>query len=157
MKKGELLFVYGTLRKGERADLAKGSKQFNVDWLGIDEINGLLYHLGAYPGLKLLGPEEQDFSNSFPSVIGEVFIIKDASVGALLDAYEGYHADNPKSGLYDRTQVFTRQGRLVWVYLYNPPVTEDQKIETGDWKNPRLCVTRTIPGLRSEFAGFLRR
>lgn len=141
MRKGDELFVYGTLRKGERADLCKSQNQFSVSFIGKDEINGKLYHLGAYPGLKLINPAQQTFDMALPSVIGEVFLVRDESVGALLDAYEGYPT------LYERDQVLSKEGRLLWVYIYNPMVTEDQLIETGDWKNPRLQYTRRIPTL----------
>lgn len=148
MKKGDLLFVYGTLRKGERADLSKSQGHFNTCYVGNDSINGLLYHLGAYPGLKLLSEEsEEDFNPAFPSVLGEVFIIQDSSAAAILDAYEGYDANDPKCGLYDRTKILTKAGRLVWVYVYNHYISEDQLIETGDWKNPRLVVTKRVPNL----------
>lgn len=142
MKKGDEVFVYGTLRKGERADLSKNGSNFSVEYLGMDAINGKLYHLGAYPGVKLLQSLEiGDFDQAQPLVTGEVFYIKDSSVGALLDAYEGY------PHLYGREQVLSQDGRIVWVYVYNPMVIEDQLIETGDWKNPRLASTRTIPTL----------
>jgi len=140
IKKNDELFVYGTLRKGERADLSKYANKFSVEYLGRDEINGLLYHLGAYPGFKRI--PDSDYSSFFPResvVLGEVFLCKDASAGALLDAYEGY------PHLYERAQVISKEGRLVWVYCYNGMVSPDQLIETGDWKNPRLAVTKRMP------------
>jgi gamma-glutamylcyclotransferase (GGCT)/AIG2-like uncharacterized protein YtfP len=144
MKSGDVVFVYGTLRKGERADLSKKSV-FSVSFLGFDSVNGYLYHFGAYPGLKLLEPLPPAFDDSLPMVRGEVYLINDASVGAMLDAYEGYRANAPKEGLYDRHVVETLLGRNVWVYTWNSVVTDDQLIETGDWKNPRLIVTKRIP------------
>lgn len=33
MKKGDFLFVYGTLRKGERADLSKQERDFGVSFV----------------------------------------------------------------------------------------------------------------------------
>lgn len=145
MKAGDLVFVYGTLRRGERADLSKMSGR-SVDYLDMDFINGKLYHLGAFPGLKLLKATPVDFFDpEKPTVAGEVFLIHDSSVGAILDAYEGYRPDDPSHGHYDRAEVVTKRGRFVWVYVYNPLVTEDQWIETGDWKQPRLAATHRIP------------
>lgn len=138
MKKGENVFVYGTLRKDERADISR-SGQFSVDFLGKDVINGRLYHLGSYPGLKFVHSDYMVFDGNMPTVVGEVFYMKDSSVGAILDAYESY------PHLYGREQVVTQSGRVVWVYVYNGLVTGDQEIETGDWKNPRLSVSRSIP------------
>lgn len=124
--KGDLLFVYGTLRKGEAADLSKGQSAWGVDYLATDEINGCLYHIGAYPGAKLESMPE--FDPTKPAIVGEVFRTRDQSIIAILDAYEGYPY------LYTRLQTMTRDGRLVWVYVYNPPVIPDQLIESGDWK-----------------------
>lgn len=137
MNKGDMVFVYGTLLPGERADLAKGRMHFDVDLLGQDEINGKLYSLGPFPGLKIVG--NGDFDPGLPIVKGMVFFLQNNSVGAILDAYEGYHSDNPTSGLYNRAQVLSKQGRVVWTYTYNGHLLEEQLIETGDWKNPRLA------------------
>lgn len=139
MKGGENVFVYGTLRKGEYADLSASASKFSVDFLGKDTINGQLFHLGAFPGLKLVSNDNSEFNPSLPKVVGEVFYMKDASVGTLLDAYEGYPHH------YGREQVVTEGGRLVWVYVYAPLVMSAQLIETGDWKNPRIASSRSIP------------
>lgn len=141
MKKGEFLFVYGTLRKGERADLSKQSRDFGVSFVCEDVINGDLYHLGGFPGLKIKG---DDFSSSLPIVHGETFLINDVSIVSILDAYEGYDYEHPTQGLYNRSQVKSGEGLLVWVYTYNHPVTSDQRIESGDWKNPRIVPLRDL-------------
>jgi gamma-glutamylcyclotransferase (GGCT)/AIG2-like uncharacterized protein YtfP len=140
VQKGDYIFVYGTLRRGERADLQKQAHNFGVKFCGTDAINGKMYHLGAYPGVKVCG-EPHIWDELLPVVIGEVFLIKNPSIVALMDAYEGYNADEPERGLYNRVQVETRGGDTVWVYTYNPPVTPDQQIESGDWcKAPNTIV-----------------
>lgn len=149
MEKHDFLFVYGTLRKDERADLTKHHGLFCVSPLGLDAVNGKLYHIGAFPGFKPLSSSNEDFNPKLPFVVGEVFLVLDVSIGAILDAYEGYNADNPSKGHYDRQQFLTREGRLVWVYVYNPMVSDDQLIETGDWKNPRLLSTMRVPNIPS--------
>jgi gamma-glutamylcyclotransferase (GGCT)/AIG2-like uncharacterized protein YtfP len=137
MKTGELIFVYGTLRRGERADLAKQQHNFGVAFIGDDKVNGKLYHLGSFPGLKHALFEEDGFLPDEPTVTGECFRILDASVTSLLDAYEGYVAPEDRTpayqGLYDRCQVYTERGRRAWVYTFNGPVIEEQRIESGDW------------------------
>jgi gamma-glutamylcyclotransferase (GGCT)/AIG2-like uncharacterized protein YtfP len=139
VKKGDFIFVYGTLRRGQRADLQKQQHNFGVTFCGEDRINGLMYHLGAYPGLKLLS--ERVFTPEFPVICGELFRIRETAMVAIMDAYEGYDADNPSQGLYNRHQVVTEGGRTAWVYCYNFPVTSDQLIESGDWvKNPDPIV-----------------
>jgi gamma-glutamylcyclotransferase (GGCT)/AIG2-like uncharacterized protein YtfP len=137
MKKGDCIFVYGTLRRGERADLSKQFYAYGVDFVAKDKINGKLYHLGSFPGVKGVNPE---FTPSRPVVTGEVFRVRDLSIAALLDAYESYNPDSPTTGLYNRSQVETEEGRTVWVYTYNHPVIEDQRIEGGDWCKNRDTV-----------------
>jgi gamma-glutamylcyclotransferase (GGCT)/AIG2-like uncharacterized protein YtfP len=139
MKKGEYIFVYGTLRQGERADLASGFYSYGIAFIDKDRINGRLYHLGAFPGVKSI-IEDKAFDGKKSSVTGEVFRILDTSIVAILDAYEGYRPDSPSSGLYDRHQVLTEEGRQVWVYTYNHPVIEDQRISGGDWCKNRDTV-----------------
>jgi hypothetical protein len=136
-----------------RADLRKQSHNFDVVYVGNDNIAGRLYHLGSFPGVKLLktgealrhvGTKEETGEAyslpSMPTVHGEVFRIRDVAIVALLDAYEGYDADDPTQGLYNRTQVESETGRMVWVYTYNGPVIADQLIESGDW-----CKSREVP------------
>jgi gamma-glutamylcyclotransferase (GGCT)/AIG2-like uncharacterized protein YtfP len=127
MRKGSLLFVYGTLRRGERADLSKHEKDFDVTYLGGDIINGKLYNLGSYPGVKELGGTE--FDVSLPRVHGDVFRLESESIITILDHYEGYPY------LYSRATTETMDGREVWVYTYNGEVDELRKIQSGDWVN----------------------
>lgn len=141
MKKGDFILVYGTLRRGERADLAKQQHNFGVSFRGNDAVNGLMYHLGAYPGVKITPAMERGFDPKLPIIRGELFLIREPSVVAILDAYEGYDSDSPERGLYNRFKVETEKSRMAWIYTYNPPVTEDQRIESGDWcKAPGLLI-----------------
>lgn len=121
MKKGDLLLVYGTLRCGEGADL---SKRKGATYIGQDRVNGRLYAVGWFPGLKA---EAQKFTDSEPAVVGDVFRIEDAALVRSLDSYEGYPT------FYDRIQTQTSSGETVWVYTYNPSVHEDSRIHGGDW------------------------
>lgn len=146
MKKGDLIFVYGTLRKGERADLSSGFYSYGVDYIDRDKINGNLYHLGAFPGVRE-ATNLQPYTSDMPTITGEVFRIRDQSIIALLDAYEGYRSADPTGGLYNRQQVLTEDGRKVWVYIYNHPVIEEQRIPGGDWcKNRDTVNTRRLHG-----------
>jgi gamma-glutamylcyclotransferase (GGCT)/AIG2-like uncharacterized protein YtfP len=116
VKKGDLLFTYGTLRPGEHADL---SNNFATDHVGQDSIIGTLYHLGGYPGLKLEGDDP---------VYGDVFKLRNDNIVAILDMYEGYPS------LYSRSVVRAKSGRSVWVYTYNPSVEGRREVPGGDWK-----------------------
>jgi gamma-glutamylcyclotransferase (GGCT)/AIG2-like uncharacterized protein YtfP len=115
MKKGDLLFVYGTLRPGQHADL---SKSFEADYIGKDSVVGKLYHLGGYPGLKIEGSD---------LVHGDVFRIRTANLVARLDMYEGYPT------LYSRQVVESSNGKSVWVYVYNSPCIGKAEVPGGDW------------------------
>lgn len=134
MLKGDFIFVYGTLRLGERMDLRNQKFNFEIDFVSKDKINGKMYHIGTFPGVKDVNSR---FDPNDPVVTGEVFRIRGPSIIAILDAYEGYDADNPERGLYDRTQVKSERGRLVWVYIYNGRVLPEQRIESGDWCRSR--------------------
>ena len=47
------VFVYGTLRRGGSNDITR--LQPAPTWVGAASVEGVLYHLGAYPGLRLQG------------------------------------------------------------------------------------------------------
>lgn len=124
MKKGDHLFVYGTLRLGQPADLSRSGR---VLFVRPDRISGTIYDLGWYPGVKL--PENHSmFSPSSPSVSGDVFLIEDESEIARLDNYEGYPS------LYNRMVVQTESGLPVWVYTYNYETLPQQIISSGVWE-----------------------
>jgi gamma-glutamylcyclotransferase (GGCT)/AIG2-like uncharacterized protein YtfP len=137
MLKNDFIFVYGTLRGGERMDLRKQKHNFEVSFVSFDRINGNMYHLGTFPGVKEVNSR---FDPNDPTVFGEVFRLRGMSMVAILDAYEGYNADHPEKGLYDRCQVKSERGRLVWVYTFNGMVLPEQRIESGDW-----CKNRATP------------
>jgi gamma-glutamylcyclotransferase (GGCT)/AIG2-like uncharacterized protein YtfP len=135
MLKGDFIFVYGTLRRGERMDLTKQKRNWELDFVTRDRINGQMFTLGAYPGVKHVNSR---FDPNDPTVIGEVFRLRGQSIVAILDAYEGYNADAPTTGLYNRCQVRSERGRIVWVYTYNGMVLPEQLIESGDWCRNRV-------------------
>lgn len=137
MLKGDFLFIYGTLRQGERSDLRKQAHNFEVDFISRDKINGRMYHIGSFPGVKDVSLRFDDMG---PIVVGEVFRLRSQAIIAILDAYEGYDADNPSQGLFDRCQVHTERGRLAWVYIYNARVRSEQLIESGDWCRNRQTL-----------------
>lgn len=122
MKKGDLLFVYGSLRLGEGADL---SRRFGGEFVSSDTINGELYSLGWYPGSKV---STEPFDPEKPLIYGDIFRIKDQSMVQALDGYEGY------PHLFDRRVVHTGDGRTVWVYCYDHTVNPDRRVVSGDWK-----------------------
>ncbi len=123
MKKGDRLFVYGTLRRGERANAYLKPDQ--VRYVGDDEITGIIYDLGSFPGVKA---EPGTFDIGAPHVKGDVYVITDPSIIPILDYYEGYPS------LYDRIETGLASGDTAWVYTYNYAVDHHQIIPSGDWK-----------------------
>ncbi|MCF6136346.1 gamma-glutamylcyclotransferase family protein [Pseudalkalibacillus berkeleyi] len=124
--KSSLVFVYGTLRKGEsNHHLLAGTNCVNERaW-----INGTLYDTGqGYPALSL---------TPFGSVYGEVYEVDDKLISKL-DQLEGYQFGRERN-LYEREmkKIMTNDG-LVETYIYtvdhNPSLCI-KRIECGDWVN----------------------
>ena len=104
----DLLFVYGSLRKGaafEKADLLAGRAAYR----GPAVATGHLYRIDWYPGF-VPGTEGR--------VIGDLFALRDAALLVALDAYEGCAPADPAPQEYRRDRI-TVQGDsgpiLAWV------------------------------------------
>jgi gamma-glutamylcyclotransferase (GGCT)/AIG2-like uncharacterized protein YtfP len=117
------VFVYGTLRRGGRNDIARYRPA--PAWIGEAGIAGTLYDLGAYPGVVLGGTRR---------VRGEVYVIEPA-VEAALDVLEEVAADG--SGEYIKRQVRVEVGSHWFdclVYEIHPArIAGRRVIESGDW------------------------
>ncbi len=118
------VFVYGTLRTGERlaGNLADCPRKPG-------QIRGRLYNLGWFPGLYL-------DCGGVP-VTGEVATIT-PEILARLDNIEGFHGYNTQS-LYHRVwlpkEIWGDDGGC-WTYVYAKPESQlgdDKRIESGDW------------------------
>jgi gamma-glutamylcyclotransferase (GGCT)/AIG2-like uncharacterized protein YtfP len=114
-----LVFVYGTLRRGEAGAMSirfPGSK-----FIGEAGVSGTLYDLGAYPGLLL--------NESDSTVVGEVYEVDDE----ILDELDEFEA----SSRYLRKQVEISLGshkRACWVYEPDPEFYSLRTlIMSGDW------------------------
>jgi gamma-glutamylcyclotransferase (GGCT)/AIG2-like uncharacterized protein YtfP len=118
------VFVYGTLKRGERNHhWLQGAR-----WVGEVELPGLVLHdLGPFP-MALVG-EGRAF--------GELFEV-DAATLARLDQLEGY----PR--LYDRQQLPLADGQRAWVYLGRPyQVRHAPVVGGGKWRpNQRELARR---------------
>lgn len=118
------VFVYGTLRTGERlaGNLADCPRKPG-------QIRGRLYNLGWFPGLYL----DRD---SGP-VLGEIVTVT-PEILARLDSIEGFHGYDTQS-LYYRVWL-SKETRGddggCWTYVYAKPeseLDEEKRIESGDW------------------------
>lgn len=120
---GDLLFVYGTLRKnpinGTHPNLARCSTH-----VGNGQIHGELYDLGTYPGVFLR-------EGCLDRVLGEVYALDSHSAlrtWQILDHYEKCAPDDPEPHEYrrEKVHVFLDDGNEIdsWVYILTsvPPV-----------------------------------
>ena len=112
--------VYGTLRLGQRA-----WERYLKDstFIGTFRMEGNLFNLGAFPGVKL--PLENGHNNTGVTV--DVFEI-DHPVLDHLDRYEGVPS------LYSRRTIHI-EDMPCFVYEYNGIPSEGSLIESGDWFN----------------------
>jgi len=125
----DLVFFYGTLMKGfERA--GRSGVEAKLTPMGCGSIGGALFDLGIYPAA---------IPSSDSRVTGELYRISDLdSVLAVLDELEGHRPSEPDTSLYRRTEapVTMDDGQVVqaWVYFYNAPLGQAQRIESGDYR-----------------------
>ncbi len=129
----ERVLVYGTLRAGERNDIALAAASVWVDApvpLGTCWVRGHLYDLGRYPGLVW-------HADGMP-VLGEVYPIN-PRLELKLDEIESLYpaAQGGASDEYAKHRVQTPWGEAL-VYLMNPRYTLGRvPIATGDWVRHR--------------------
>ncbi|RIV22251.1 gamma-glutamylcyclotransferase [Fibrisoma montanum] len=156
----DLLFVYGTLRRGAHNETATYLHQRST-YVGTGYLPGKLFEVDWYPGAvyqpteaNSTGPNRSDvpsdltrsrsdgtsdpyvpLTNHVPLITGDVFRLHHpAEMLTFLDDYEDVSADG--TGLYVRELLpVTLLGQPItaWVYLYNRPVTQLVLIESGDF------------------------
>lgn len=118
-----LVFVYGTLRQGQRNDINRYRPA--PHWVANAEIAGTLYHLGAYPGVALGGAG---------SVLGEVYEMA-PELERQLDVLEGI-TPNASDEYFKREIAISVHGQsqICLVYEINPSFLDDKPvIASGDW------------------------
>lgn len=137
----QYIAVYGTLMRGFALPDAPADLDDYVRDAGECEINGELYDLGHYPGLR----------PSFTSrVKGRLYEVTDDRAFRLLDGYERYDAHEPETSLYVRRAVrLARPPRDAWVYVYNDDVADRPVIDRGDWAH-HLAVRERMKGLADD-------
>lgn len=119
------VFVYGTLRRGGRNDINR--LQPAPGYVGMGEVQGVLYHFDWYPGLTLGGEEAV-------TVVGEVYRIT-PELEAVLDRIEGIRESADSEYFKREVDVATQGGPVTClVYEINPErVRGLQAIGHGDW------------------------
>ena len=119
------VFVYGTLRRGGRNDINRLAPA--PEYVGMGEVQGVLYHIDRYPGLTLGGEEAV-------TVVGEVYRIT-PQLEAVLDRIERIQ-DSADSEYFKREVDIAVDGRPMECLLYevNPQRVRGRTvIGHGDW------------------------
>ena len=134
------VFVYGTLRRGDDNDITRLKPE--PKYVGNAVIDGLMYHLGAYPGVILAKPDrcqvgaaEMDRPGQ---IIGEVYAIEPA-LEDKLDEIEMIYPQQ-RDEYFKRCVQVTSVGRRFdcIVYEINPDYVLGQPvIASGDWVRDR--------------------
>lgn len=117
------VFVYGTLRRGGSNDITR--LQPAPRFIGMSKVQGTLYQLGAYPGLKLGGGGW---------VVGEVYEVEPA-LEAVLDIIEDLGPE-PTDEYAKRSVLVAVNGVEVECLLYeiNPAYVATAAVMAGgDW------------------------
>ena len=120
-----LVFVYGTLRRGGRNDINR--LRPTPEYVGMGEVQGKLYHIDWYPGLRLGGEEAV-------TVVGEVYRIA-PELEAVLDAIEQI-VPGEDSEYFKREVDILVEGTSRSCVLYEinaARVIGRQAIGHGDW------------------------
>jgi gamma-glutamylcyclotransferase (GGCT)/AIG2-like uncharacterized protein YtfP len=123
------VFFYGTLMAGFDRRRRAGIDA-RLKYVGRGSIQAALFDLGIYPAAV---PASEG------RVWGELYQIEDTAVVlAALDEIEGHRPEDPDRSLYTRaeTSVTLPDGTSVeaWVYFYNAPLGQAQRIESGDYR-----------------------
>jgi gamma-glutamylcyclotransferase (GGCT)/AIG2-like uncharacterized protein YtfP len=120
----ELVFVYGTLRRGGSDHFRMASAKFITSGL----ITGRLYQVSWYPGLVL--------DDAGDEIAGEVYSVDSDMLGKL-DSFEGISTDDTEGSEYRRvsTNVYHPDGGelTAWVWEWLGIISEDNRIQTGNW------------------------
>lgn len=124
-----LLFLYGSLRRGEPMFDQLGLAEA-LEFLSPALFPGELYDLDDYPG-------------AVPGdglVAGELYRIRDPAILESLDRYEEFDPRKPEDSLFVRRSVPIRGKGHAWIYLYNGRPDSQRRIASGDWRKRRSAA-----------------
>ena len=125
------VFVYGTLRRGEANDINRLLPPPRL--VGQAAIAGVMYDLGAYPGVVL---------GSGGMVTGEVYAIEPA-LERVLDEIEEIYPQQKDEYFKREVRVMVGERQLdCLVYEINAAYVKDKPvIASGDWVQERARAT----------------
>lgn len=123
----DLLFVYGTLRRGSAHDNA-ARLSAESEWLGTGTLAGTLYRVSWHPALVLDGED---------TVTGDLLRLTDPAASLpWLDAFESCGPDDPLPHDYRReiAKVMMADGAVeAMIYVWNLPTGGLERMPGGDW------------------------
>lgn len=121
---GEIVFVYGTLRRGG----SNGWRMEGGRHVGPARVRGRLYFVDWYPGLVL--------DRGGGEVVGDLFEVDEALLAAL-DEFEGGSTEEVDGAEYRRVKVEARsddgEPLSAWVWEWLGPAPEERRVACGDW------------------------
>jgi gamma-glutamylcyclotransferase (GGCT)/AIG2-like uncharacterized protein YtfP len=126
----DVLFVYGTLRRGCRNH--KVLRKSHGRFLAEGQIGGTLFDMGEFPGATRDG-------RTAARVWGEVYSLPNPGRALkLLDKLEAFDADSPESSLFLReiTTVTLADGRRVqaWIYWLRELRGKRRRLASGEYR-----------------------
>lgn len=113
----DLLFVYGTLRRGSSHHHILRS--LHAACLGPATVAGELFDLGRFPGARLVEPKRAGISSR--RVTGELYRLQNPTRGLdVLDRYEGLQPSKHEAPMFTRelARVQTQGGRAAQAWIY---------------------------------------
>lgn len=124
----ELLFVYGTLRRGSGHPQGVWLAE-QAQWLGRARVGGRLYRISYYPGLV---------PDVGASVWGDAYRLPEAGLAALwerLDAFEEIRGQADDEYYRGRGVVRLESGEVVeaWIYWFQGDTAGLDPVPGGDW------------------------
>ena len=119
----ELLFVYGTLRRGSTRGGFAARLEAEAAWRGAAQVRGSLYQVHPdYPGLV-----EPQSENDW--ITGEVWEFDDPALWAALDLYEGAEYVRVRRAItITNGEMANGEQQEAFVYLYASKITKAMAI-----------------------------
>lgn len=133
MQPGDHLAVYGTLLSGYSPHEAFGLPD-RLGYVRSCTVDGVLYDLGAYPGLVVDGAAG-DWDARDGVVHAELYRVRDATLRRELDSFEGYDPADVEGSRYVRERIDLRRPAVrAWVYVYTGATASATVVPSGDWR-----------------------
>ena len=125
----QLLFVYGTLRRGSARHAIL--RRLGAEFIGEGSIRAELFDCGEWPGAR-------KSAANHAQVAGEIYRLRNSARALkVLDKVEGFRPQVPEASLFTRetTEVVLLDGKQTpaWVYWLNRRFGPMRRIPSGDY------------------------